>query len=114
VFTNNVSFWTSTASTQSDKAVGTDAGSTNAWWDDEESQPSINGKGLIVTAADFASSLAAPSITRNPDGSPKFTPFALAAGSDLVNAGQVPAGALPFEAASYYSGLPDLGAVETP
>jgi pectate disaccharide-lyase len=114
VFTNNVSFWTSTASSQSDKAIGTDAGSTNVWWDDEESQPSISGKGLIVTAADFASSLAAPSITRNPDGSPSFTPFALASGSDLVNAGQVPAGALPFEAASYYSGAPDLGAVESP
>ena len=36
----------------------------------------------------------------------------LAAGSDLLNAGVVPAGALPYDATTAYVGAPDLGAVE--
>ena len=51
---------------------------------------------------------------RSGDGSPSFAPFALAKTSDLVDAGVVPDGDLPFVAASYYVGAPDLGAVETP
>ena len=114
VFTNNVSFWTTT-SAQSDKAIGTDASSTNCWWDKSKSQPSINAKGLAVTAADFASSLASPpaTIPRAADGSLDLSFFRLASGSDLVNAGAVPAGALPFDATSAYAGAPDLGAVES-
>jgi len=115
VFTNNVSFWTATGSAQSDKTIGTDASSTNCWWDKSRSQPSVNAKGLVVTAADFASSLASPpaTIPRATDGSLDLSFFRLAAGSDLVNAGAMPAGALPFDPATAYSGLPDLGAVET-
>ena len=115
VFTNNVSFWTATASAQSDKAVGTDASSTNCWWDKSKSQPSINAKGLVVTAADFASSLSSPpaTIPRAADGSLDLSFFRLASASDLVNAGVVPAGTLPFDPATAYSGMPELGAVET-
>ncbi len=112
VFTNNVSFWTATSGAQSDKAIGTDAGSSNAWWDKSKSQPSVNAKGLIVTSQDFANSLANPKVTRNADGSLNFSIFGLASGSDLLNAGKLPDGALPFDAASYYVGTPDLGAVE--
>lgn len=111
VFTNNVSFWT-TSGAQSDKAIGTDAGSSNAWWDKSKSQPSVNANGLLVTAQDFAGSLSNVNVTRNADGSPSFSVFALAAGSDLINAGKVPDGTLPFDASSYYVGAPDLGAVE--
>jgi len=111
VFTNNVSLWTTTSSTQSDKAIGTDASGTNAWWDKSDAA-SVTAMGLSVTTADFAASLASPKITRNADGSLNFAAFALASGSDLVNAGVVPAGDLPFAAASYYQGTPDLGAVE--
>ncbi|HEV8549385.1 MAG TPA: right-handed parallel beta-helix repeat-containing protein [Polyangiaceae bacterium] len=111
VFTNNLSFWTTTSGTQSDKAIGTDAG-TNAWWDESKAQARIAAKNIVVAASDFASSLANAKPTRNADGSLNFAPFALAAGSALVNAGVVPAGALPFDAASYYAGAPDVGAVE--
>jgi hypothetical protein len=113
VFTNNVSFWTTTSSTQSDKAIGTDVAMSNCWWDKSKSQPSINGKGLIVTAADFAASLANPSVTRSADGAVVLTIFRLATGSDLLDAGSVPTGPLPFDAGGYYKGAPDLGAVET-
>jgi hypothetical protein len=113
VFTNNLSFWTTPSAAQSDKAIGTDVAMTNCWWDKSKSQPSINGKGLIVTAADFAAPLASPTVARAADGSVVLTIFQLAPGSDLANAGAVPGGALPFDAASYYQGTPDLGAFET-
>jgi hypothetical protein len=112
VFSNNVSFWTG-GSAQSDKTVGTDAGNSNCWWNTGGAPASTNGKGLQVSAADFAHPLASPTVKRNADGSIDFSPFALAAGSDLLNAGVVPAGDLPFDK-SYYVGTPDLGAVETP
>ena len=112
VFTNNVSIWTVTSSTQSDKAIGTDASGTNAWWDKND-LTSVTAKGLTATTADFAQSLANPKIMRDTDGSINFAPFGLASGSDLLNAGVVPAGALPFTASGYYVGLPDLGAVES-
>jgi hypothetical protein len=107
-----VSFWTSTGSDQSDKTVGTDVSSSNAFWDSSKSQPSINGKGLVVTAADFAASLGTATVARNTDGSLNLSPFALATSSDLRNAGILPPGTLPFDAA-YYVGTPDLGAVES-
>ena len=113
VFTNNLSFWTTTSSTQSDKAVGSDTAGTNAWWDKSRGTSTVASKNLTITAADFASSLASAKVTRAADGTPSFAPFGLAAGSDLVNAGAVPAGALPFDATDYYVGTPDLGAVET-
>jgi len=112
VFTNNVSFWTTTGATQSDKAIGTDAGSSNAWWDKAKAQAAIASRGITVSAADFAASLASPKIARNADGNLSLAPFALAPGSDLVNAGVVPAGTLPFDPATYYVEAPDLGAVE--
>jgi hypothetical protein len=112
VFANDVSFWTGTGSAQSDKTVGTDVSSSNAFWDSSKSQPSINGKGLVVTAADFAAALTGATVKRNADGSLDLSAFRLASGSDLTNAGVVPPGSLPFDAPSYYAGAPDLGAVE--
>jgi hypothetical protein len=112
VFSNNVSFWTG-GSAQSDKTIGTDAGNSNCWWNTGGTPQSTNGKGLQVSAADFAHPLADPTLKRNADGSIDFSPFALAAGSDLLNAGVMPAGDLPFDT-SYYVGTPDLGAVEAP
>jgi len=113
VFTNNVSLWTSTSSTQSDKAMGTDASGTNAWWDKSDAV-SVTTQGLAVTTADFAAALTSPKLGRNTDGGLNFAAFALAPGSALVNAGVVPVGELPFVASSYYRGAPDLGAVESP
>jgi len=113
VFTNNVSFWTVTANSQSDKAMGNDTAGTNAWWDNNDDTSTVAGTSIAVTAADFASSLGSAKVTRAADGTPSFTPFALASGSDLINAGKVPSGTLPFDA-SYYKGNPDLGAVESP
>jgi len=112
VFTNNVSFWTVTAGSQGDKVIGTDTPGTNAWWDDSKNTSTVAGTSIAVTAADFASSLAAAKVARNADMSLNFAPFALAPASDLVNAGVVPPGTLPFDATSYYVDAPDLGAVE--
>ena len=69
VFTNNVSFWTSTSNDKSDKTVGTDVSNSNCWWDTSSSPNSKNGKGLVVDAGDFAHALTNPSITRAADGS---------------------------------------------
>jgi hypothetical protein len=41
-----------------------------------------------------------------------MSPFGLATGSDLLNAGVIPTGTLPFTPASYYKGVPDLGPFE--
>lgn len=112
VFTNNVSFWTATSDTQSDKAVGTDTPGTNAWWDAAKAASTVATTNIAVTAGDFGRSLSGPKLARNADGSLSFAAFALAPTSDLVNAGVLPPGALPFDAASYYSDAPDLGAVE--
>src|SRR5262249_46825064 len=112
VFANNVSFWTSTTADKSDKTVGTEVSSSNAFWDAAKTPPSINGKGLSVTAGDFATPLAPARVTRGTNGSLDFSAFALAGGSDLRNAGVMPPGSPPFDAASHYSGAPDLGPVE--
>jgi hypothetical protein len=108
VFTNNVSFWTSNSSAKNDSVTGNDVSDSNCWWMGGKSS---NGKGLVVTAEDFASSLSKPSITRAADGILEFTPFKLATGSDLINAGVIPSGELPFDA-TYYHDNPDLGSVE--
>jgi hypothetical protein len=91
LFTNNLSF----ESGASDKRTGTDVSNTNCWWINDVS---VNGKGLLVSAADFIS--LTPTISRNSDGSVNFGNFLkLAAGSDLINAG-TPTGA-------------DIGAIES-
>ena len=112
VFTNNVSFWNSTSNHQSDKRHGEDVQNTNCWWDKSKDPPSINGKGLLVTAADFAASLTNPTIKRLANGDLDFTVFMLAEGSDLIDAGVVPSGDLPFDPDRYYNNEPDLGAYE--
>jgi hypothetical protein len=113
VFSNNLSFWTQTASDESDKAVGSDTSSNNVWWDDEESPQSVNPDGLTAGAGDFGSNLMTTVVTRNPDGSIDFGPFALAPSSSLLDAGALPGGELPFDAATYYVAAPDIGAVES-
>lgn len=112
VFTNNISFWTSLDADMSDKYAGTDVSNSNCWWDKSKPQPSINGNGLVVKSSDFAAALANPQIKKAADGGPDFSLFQLAAGSPLLNAGVTPEGELPFKAAEYYQGRPDLGAVE--
>jgi pectate disaccharide-lyase len=112
VFTNNVSFWTNAAKAQSDKHAGTDAGNSNCWWDKAKTPASVNGKGLVVTAADFSAPLANGKPSRRPDGGLALEAFGLASGSKLINAGVLPAGELPFAADKYYGGAPDLGALE--
>lgn len=111
VFTNNVSLWTSGSGAKSDQVKGNDVSDSNCGWNTSKSPTSINGKGLVVTTEDFAGSLSNPSLKRAANGSLDLTVFALAGGSDLINAGVVPSGELPFDA-SYYHGKPDLGAVE--
>ncbi|HEY6403490.1 MAG TPA: right-handed parallel beta-helix repeat-containing protein, partial [Blastocatellia bacterium] len=92
IFTNNLSF----QATNSDhNAGGTDVSNTNCWW---QNGMSVNGKGLVVSAADFVS--LTPTVTRNANGSINLGNFLrLALGSDLINAG-VPSGT-------------DIGAVES-
>ena len=77
VFTNNLSF----QSTNSDhRAGGTDVGNTNVWW---INGVSTNGKGLVVSAADFVS--LTPNIFRNADGSITGQSCGYSR-SDLINA----------------------------
>ena len=91
IFTNNLSF----QGTDSDDNAGTDVSNTNCWW---ISGASVNGKGLVVSMADFIS--LTPTVTRNADGTINLGNFLrLASGSDLINAG-VPSGT-------------DIGAVES-
>ncbi len=118
LYWNNVSFVTTAGAQVSDKHAGTDIDNSNCWWDKSKKQPSINGKGLIVTAADFASDLTkytsgtvAP--RRFPDSTLDLSPFGLASASDLINAGvAVPTASLPVDAAFVVQGAPDLGPVE--
>ena len=121
LFFNNLSFWKSLASDQSDRrgASGSLATRSNCWWDKSKKQPSISGQGLIVTAGDFVS-LAPPAggFTRNADGTLNLGDFGrLAASSPLIGAGDAPVlpnlGKLPFIPATYYLGIPDIGAVES-
>ncbi|MNE37405.1 hypothetical protein D3C80_1312550 [compost metagenome] len=79
VFTNNLSF----AGASSDKTSGTDVSSTNVWW---KNKASTNGKGLVVSSADFVS--LTPAVVRNADGSFSLGNFLkLATGSDLIGSG---------------------------
>lgn len=118
-FWNNISFTTSAGTPATDKYVGTDVEKSNCWWDKSRKEPSINGKGLIVTQTDFASDLAKYSsgtlrAARLADGSLDFSPFGLASGSDLINAGVVvPNASLPQGATYPIVGQPDLGVFES-
>jgi len=92
IYKNNLSY----ISPDTDYYFGTDVESTNCWWKSDGT--SVNGKGLVVSAADFVS--LTPTISRNADGSINLGNFLkLASGSDLINAG-TPAGT-------------DIGAVES-
>lgn len=108
VFTNNVSLRTTPTRAKADKVIGRDTLGTNVWIG-----ATPNARGLTATAQDFAGALTTITLTlaRKPDGSLDLSPFALAAGSRLIDAGSVPAGPLPFPATAF-SGTPDLGAVE--
>jgi hypothetical protein len=108
VFTNNVSLRTAPARAKADKVVGRDTPGTNVWVG-----AAPNARGLTATPQDFAGPLTTIMLVRKPDGSLDLRPFALAPGSRLINAGSMPAGALPFDA-SAFTGAPDLGAVESP
>ncbi|HEX7057107.1 MAG TPA: right-handed parallel beta-helix repeat-containing protein [Bacilli bacterium] len=78
-FINNLSF----DGDASDKTSGTDVQNSNVWW---KNGASTNGKGLVVSAADFVS--LTPTVSRNADGSPNLGNFLkLASGSDLKGAG---------------------------
>ena len=93
--------------------MGTDVSNSNCWWERRVAEQQ-NGKGLVVEAGDFAHSLANPSDHAQRRRQHRCgRAFELKSGSDLINAGVVPGGTLPFDA-SYYQGNPDLGAVETP
>ncbi|MET0342159.1 MAG: right-handed parallel beta-helix repeat-containing protein [Polyangiales bacterium] len=108
VFTNNVSVWTR-AGAKADKAIGSDVAGSNVWAIAAGTARSAAGK--VATAADFTAPLATVSLRRVADGSLDLSVFQLAAGSDLVDAGEVPT-VLPF-AATYFVGKPDLGPFET-
>jgi hypothetical protein len=119
VFLNNLSFWNSSLSVQSDRrgVSGTPATPSNCWWDKSKKLTSVNGRGLVVTAADFVS-LAPPSggFTRDAEGSLQPGGFGrLSPASALIDAGEWPSNPaeLPFDPARYYLGAPDIGAVES-
>lgn len=112
---NNISLWTSITADVADKYIGTDVNNSNVWWNSakKEGQTSINGKGLQAYTDDFAQNLAnLTGVTRLANGDIDFSVFALAKGSDLIDAGTAASPLAPFTAASAYSGTPDLGPVE--
>lgn len=110
-FTNNISLWTTTSGTMSDKTIGTDVSNSNVWWNKSKTPMSQNGKGLLASTADFKNSLASLTLRRLANGDLDMSVFELAAGSDLLNAGVNPTVPLPYT--GYYVGTPDLGAYET-
>ena len=113
VFTNNLSFWNSASGVIKDVHFGLDVDHTNCWENASSASGGCNGAGLMVSAADFAGSLASVQVARAADGTPDLSVFGLAAKSALIDVGAQPAGSLPFDPA-YYHGKPDLGAVESP
>lgn len=97
-FKNNLSF----NAGASDKSNGTDVGTSNVWW---KNNVSTNSGSLVVSSADFVS--LTPTVTKNADWSPNLGNFlALAAGSDMINAGVITAGI------TYSGSAPDIGARE--
>lgn len=110
-FTNNISLWTTTSSTASDKTIGTDVSNSNVWWNKSKTPMSQNGKGLLAGTDDFKNDLNNITIRRLSNGDLDMSVFQLASGSDLLNAGVTPTVPLPYT--GYYVGAPDLGAYET-
>ena len=105
VFTNNLSVRSSSGGTD-DKHVGTDVSDSNCW------SPSDNPTCAMSGVPQFRFPLSDPEITRSSDGNLDMSAFSLEPRSNLINAGVVPQGELPFDL-SYYVDAPDLGAVET-
>lgn len=97
-FRNNLSYLAGS----SDATNGTDVGTSNVWW---KNNVSTNSGSLVVSAADFVSLTA--SVTKNADGSGTTGNFlALAASSDMINAGVTAAGI------NFSGSAPDIGAKE--
>ncbi|MFB6457789.1 right-handed parallel beta-helix repeat-containing protein [Chitinophaga sp. Hz27] len=97
-FKNNISL----SAGASDKSNGTDVGNTNVWW---KNNVSTNSGTLVISSADFVT--LTPNVTRSADGTPQLGNFlALAAGSDMIDAGVTTTG-ITFNGAA-----PDLGARE--
>ncbi|NIG55946.1 right-handed parallel beta-helix repeat-containing protein [Chitinophaga sp. Cy-1792] len=97
-FRNNISL----SAGSSDKSNGTEVGSTNVWW---KNNVSTNSGSLVISSADFVT--LTPNITRSADGTPQLGNFlALAAGSDMIDAGIATTGI------TYNGAAPDLGARE--
>jgi len=121
LFYNNISHWT-TGNGINDRYGGSSGiatGPSNVFWYASGTPKSKNDQGIILTNASFVS-LTAPSggFTRNDDGSIALGNFGRPInGSPLVNAGSLPDASvvaeLPYVAASYYEGAPDIGVVET-
>jgi hypothetical protein len=122
LFYNDISLYTTGAGVN-DRYGGNSGiatGPSNLFWfkDSSSRGPSINDHGLTVSSASFIT-LTPPTggFTRNADGSINLGNFArLVNGSPLINAGQLPppdvVTQLPYNAASYYEGAPDIGAIE--
>ncbi|MBV7529760.1 right-handed parallel beta-helix repeat-containing protein [Chitinophaga sp. sic0106] len=98
-FRNNISL----SAGSSDKSNGTEIGSTNVWW---KNNVSTNSGGKVISAADFLS--VSGTVTRASDGTPQLgNLFALASGSDMIDAGVTSTGI------TYSGSAPDLGARES-
>jgi hypothetical protein len=122
LFYNDISLYT-TGTGQNDRYGGSSGiatGPSNLFWFKGSSSrgPSINDQGLSVSPASFMT-LTPPAggFTRNADSSINLGNFGrLVNGSPLINAGQLPPAdvvtQLPYSAASYYEGVPDIGAIE--
>jgi pectate disaccharide-lyase len=112
---NNISLWTSLSADVADKYIGTDYANSNVWWNSAKSAgaTSINAIGLQGYTDDFTTDLTTlTNVNRTSNGDLDFSVFALASGSDLINAGTVPNTLVPFTVAAAYVGNPDLGPVE--
>lgn len=98
-FRNNISL----SAGASDKTNGTEVGTSNVWW---KNNASTNSGGLVISAADFVS--VSGTVTRAADGTPQLgNLFALAGGSDMIDAGVTATGI------TYSGAAPDLGARES-
>jgi hypothetical protein len=123
LFYNNVSLYTS-ARGENDRYGGNSGiatGPSNVFWFVGSSSrgPSINDRGITVSAASFKSlSLPPGGFNRHPDGSIDLGDFAQPVdGSPLFDAGELPPvefwSLLPYDVAVYYENAPDIGVVET-
>jgi hypothetical protein len=120
LFLNNVSIWTRTNATHSDRhgVSGSPATPSNYWWNKSRKQPNINARGLIVTTRDFLSlTPPADGFQRLEDGSLVLGDFARpTTTSPLIDAGE-PLSQLDlsepwFVPADVYFGSPDIGPIE--